>query len=155
MKRLVLILSLASAVLCGCAVNTSGESSEIDAEALEAQKAEEDSLVASNRTLPSSEISNPPLFKGKDASEFAKWVSERVSYPKAAADSLQRGVVNVSFVIDKEGNVVDAKIVKGVSYLLDSVALSIVSSSPQWTPGKNGDKPVQVSFVIPINFTLN
>jgi protein TonB len=65
-----------------------------------------------------------------------------------------QGKVFVQFVINKDGNVEDVKLAKGVDPLLDEAAMNIVKSMPQWKPGKQRGQYVKVSFTIPINFQL-
>lgn len=94
-----------------------------------------------------------PEYKGGNEALFA-YLGEKIQYPKEAlADSLE-GIVYVSFIIDKTGEVTEAKVLKGVDERLDAVALEVVSSMPQWTPGKDKGKPVAVQYNIPIKFTL-
>ena len=61
----------------------------------------------------------------------------------------------MSFIVDKQGNVTNVKIVRGVDKNLDAEAKRVVSSLPKYKPGKQRGKPVRVMFTIPINFTLN
>jgi len=58
-------------------------------------------------------------------------------------------------VIDEEGNVVDAKVLKGIGYGCDEEALRVVNSMPKWKPGKQRGDNVRVRFVLPIRFVLN
>jgi TonB family protein len=94
-----------------------------------------------------------PEYKGGNEALFA-YLGESIQYPKEAlADSLE-GTVYVSFIIDKMGEVTEAKILRGVDERLDAVALEVVSNMPQWTPGKQKGKPVAVQYNLPIRFTL-
>ena len=65
-----------------------------------------------------------------------------------------QGKVFVSFVIDKKGSVLNAKIERGVDPLLDAEALRVVNSMPKWIPGKEKGKDVAVQFTLPISFRL-
>ena len=60
----------------------------------------------------------------------------------------------VQFWIDKEGNVCNAVVARGVDELLDAEALRVINSSPKWTPGKQKGHPVVVQFTFPIVFAL-
>lgn len=94
-----------------------------------------------------------PEYKGGNEALFA-YLGENIQYPKEALTDSLEGVVYVSFIIDKMGEVTEAKVLKGVDERLDAVALEVVSSMPQWTPGKDKGKPVAVQYNIPIRFTL-
>jgi TonB family protein len=87
-------------------------------------------------------------------SELIKFIGKSVKYPPEAIKKGIQGKVFVTFVVSKEGSVLDSKIVRGVDPSLDAEALRVVSSMPKWTPGKQKGVEVAVSYTIPINFTL-
>ncbi len=100
-------------------------------------------------------VEDMPLFNGENPDiEFTKYIARNVKYPKIALDNGVSGRVFVQFVIDPHGNLVDAKIVRSVDPALDKEALRVVTSSPKWTPGKQRNKAVKVSFTFPIRFAL-
>ncbi|MDR1172313.1 MAG: energy transducer TonB, partial [Bacteroidales bacterium] len=61
----------------------------------------------------------------------------------------------VEFTINQKGELVDAKISRGVDPLLDAEALRVIRSSPKWTPGKQRGKTVKVKYTFPVVFKLN
>jgi protein TonB len=63
------------------------------------------------------------------------------------------GRVIVEFIIDKEGNVMDPKIIRGIGGGCDEVALNAVQKI-KFKPGMQRGKPVLVRYSMPINFTL-
>jgi TonB family protein len=81
-----------------------------------------------------------------------KFIAESIEYPAAAKDSGIQGRVYVSFVIDSKGEVANVKIARSVSPSLDEEAMRVVKSMPIWKPGSQDGKPVNVAFIIPINF---
>jgi TonB family protein len=99
-------------------------------------------------------VENMPEFPGGDLG-LMKFIQKNVRYPAIAKEYNITGKVYVSFIVDKQGNVTNVKIVRGVDKNLDSEALRVVSSLPKYKPGKQRGKPVRVMFTIPINFTLN
>jgi protein TonB len=94
-----------------------------------------------------------PLFPGGDAA-LLKFLSQNVKYPLIAVQNGITGKVTVNFVVNKDGSISDAKIIRGVDQALDQEALRVIYSMPKWKPGKQNDKPVRVSFTVPINFVL-
>ena len=94
-----------------------------------------------------------PEFPGGNAA-LLYYLSQNVKYPPIAADNGVYGKVTVNFVVNKDGSVSDAKIIRGVDPSLDKEALRVVYSMPKWKPGMQGGKPVRVSFTVPINFVL-
>lgn len=94
-----------------------------------------------------------PEFPGGQLA-LLKFLSQNIKYPAIAAETGIKGKVIVSFVVNKDGTVSGAKILRSVDASLDKEALRVVNSLPRWKPGKQGGKEVRVSYSVPINFTL-
>ena len=99
-------------------------------------------------------VENMPEFPGGNVG-LKKFIKKNVKYPAISKEYNITGKVYVSFIVDKQGNVSNAKIVKGVSKELDDEALRVVSLLPKYKSGKQRGKTVRVMLTIPINFTLN
>ncbi|MDZ7636454.1 MAG: energy transducer TonB [Bacteroidales bacterium] len=97
------------------------------------------------------------LSSGSDTTYAAlgKWIGENVQYPAEAARKGIQGRVFLKFTIDYKGNVKDPEVIRSVDPLLDKAALDVMSGCPQWSPGLQGGKPVNVSMTVPISFALN
>jgi protein TonB len=93
-----------------------------------------------------------PSFRGGDIGKFRDWVIQRTNYPQAAIDKKIRGVVFLTFIVEKDGLVSNVTVVKGVDPLLDTEAVRAISESPKWKPGLQRGQPVRVRFSIPLNF---
>lgn len=78
-----------------------------------------------------------------------------VKYPVEAKTKGIKGKVYVSFIVDEQGIVSDAKIVRGVDTQLDKEALRVINDLKTWKPGKDKGKVVKVSYTIPIQFALD
>lgn len=101
-------------------------------------------------------VEEMPTFNGGEpAIEFRKYVSQNLRHPESSSVAVTGGRVIIQFAVNKEGNVVDAVVVRSVNPLLDKEAIRVVMSSPQWTPGKQSGKEVKVLFTFPINFEIN
>lgn len=83
-----------------------------------------------------------------------KWIAQNVKYPVIARENGIQGKVYVQFVIEKDGSITDVKVVRGVDSSLDKEAVRVVSMMPKWKPGRQRNKPVRVSYTLPINFQL-
>ncbi len=94
-----------------------------------------------------------PEFPGGDAA-LLKFLSQSINYPTVAVENGIFGKVTVGFVVNKDGSISDAKILRSVDQALDKEALRVVYSLPKWKPGKQSGRPVRVSFSVPINFQL-
>ena len=100
-------------------------------------------------------VEDMPKFKGENAKFFRTWIAKHVKYPGAAAQDGIEGKVIVSFVVNKYGDVVNAKIEKSVDPHLDAESIRVVESSPKWKAGKQNGEPVNVQFTFPIQFVLD
>lgn len=99
-------------------------------------------------------VEHRPQFPGGDA-ELMKFINANVKYPKEAQEQGKQGRVIVVFVVEKDGSITDAEVLKPVDPLLDAEALRIVNMMPKWTPGKQRGKEVRVRFTIPVTFRLS
>ena len=105
-------------------------------------------------TLPFVMVEQKPKFNGGDANEFSKWVNSRLVYPEIAKENGLSGRVTLSFTIKADGTLSDVKVLRGVDPSLDQEAVRVVKSSPKWTPGKQRDRTVAVSYTFPVIFQL-
>jgi len=95
-----------------------------------------------------------PAFPGGDFA-LRQFIASTVKYPKEAQDKGQEGRVYIKFVVDEEGEVIGAKVVKSDGFdSIDKEALRVVNAMPLWQPGQHSGKNVKVSYVVPINFVL-
>ncbi|MDX8339564.1 energy transducer TonB [Draconibacterium sp. IB214405] len=99
-------------------------------------------------------VEDMPEFPGGDDA-LKKYIANSLSYPEDAHKNGIQGKVYVSFVVEKDGSVGEAKIERGVDPSLDKEALRVVKALPQWKPGKQRGKAVRVKYTVPINFALN
>jgi TonB family protein len=98
-------------------------------------------------------VEKMPEFPG-GASELFKFLSMIVKYPVAAEKAGKQGRVIATFVVEKDGTVSGAKVVKSVSPELDAEALRVINAMPNWKPGMQSGKAVRVKYTIPITFRL-
>ena len=95
----------------------------------------------------------PPSFPGGQAALLA-WIASHVNYPQKAMESRIEGRIIVGFVIECDGSVSQAKIIRSVDPLLDDEAIRVVMGMPKWTPGRQNGKNVRVKYNVPVNFRL-
>ncbi|MCK7535956.1 MAG: energy transducer TonB [Marinilabiliales bacterium] len=99
-------------------------------------------------------VEEMPQFPGGEEA-MIYWITRNVKYPEKAAEEKVYGVVQVSFVVTRTGKVSDVKIKKGVHPLLDAEAVRVVGEMPDWKPGSQKGKAVDVGYVIPVSFNFN
>ncbi|MDR2907315.1 MAG: TonB family protein [Bacteroidales bacterium] len=84
-----------------------------------------------------------------------KYLMENLSYPAKAREKGVKGMVAVTFVVEKDGTISNVKVAKGIGDGCDEEAVRVVKNMPKWTPGKQRNKTVRVQFTLPIMFALN
>jgi len=98
-------------------------------------------------------VEEMPEFPGGEAA-LRSFIAKSINYPVIAQENGIQGKVYVTFVVDRDGGISEAKIARGVDPSLDKEALRVVNSLPKWKPGKQRGKPVRVSYTVPISFVL-
>ena len=98
-------------------------------------------------------VEEMPQFPGGNEA-MQKYIAENLIYPKTAMDKGEQGRVILSFVIDKRGKVDDVKLIRSVSPELDAEAIRVIQAMPDWIPGKQKGKAVNVRYTIPILYQL-
>ena len=67
----------------------------------------------------------------------------------------QKIVILAKFVIDKDGNISDVKIIQNGRADLDEEVIRVINKMPQWKPGLQNGLAVPVYFKMPITFINN
>ena len=98
-------------------------------------------------------VEKMPMYPGGDV-ELLNFIKNNTNYPEAAKAEKIEGRVIVRFVVNKNGNSEDPVILKGVSPVLDAEAIRVVSIIKGFTPGTLGGNPVNVYYMVPVNFSL-
>ena len=99
-------------------------------------------------------VEEMPAFPGPPYALY-EFLARSIQYPKEARDKNIQGRVIVTFVVEKDGSISDARVVKSVDPLLDTEALRVVNSMHSWTPGKQNGEPVRVKYTVPVSFKLD
>ena len=99
-------------------------------------------------------VEQMPKFPGGD-NGLMTFLKNTIKYPEAAEKAGKQGRVVVIFVVNTDGSISDAKVVRSVSEELDAEALRVINAMPKWTPGKQNGKDVRVKFTMPVTFKLN
>ena len=95
-----------------------------------------------------------PQFPG-GPNELMKYLGKNIKYPQSSFEKNIEGRVFVSFVVEKDGSVTNAEVMRGIDKDCDAEALRAVSSMPKWSPGLNEDgDPVRCKFTVPVVFKL-
>lgn len=98
-------------------------------------------------------VEAPAQFIGGEVA-LLKFIKSNLVYPKTAKRMGVEGQVFVKAVIEKDGSVSNAHVIRGISSACDQEAVRVVHSLPKWIPGKQRGRPVRTHIVIPIMFKL-
>lgn len=99
-------------------------------------------------------VESMPGFPGGETA-MKRYLAENIQYPQMARESGIQGRVFVTFVVEKDGNVTDVRVLRGIGGGCDEEAIRVIKNMPRWDPGKQRGKPVRVQFNMPIMFKLN
>ena len=97
----------------------------------------------------------PMFLNSHDPAQFLqRWVYQYLRYPQSAVEEGVQGRVVVDFIIEKDGRITGARVIRSVDPRLDEEALRVVNASPKWRPGRVNGQKVRTSMTIPIEFVL-
>lgn len=94
-------------------------------------------------------VEQPPVLIGGIAS-----VQQRIRYPELARNAGIEGRVVVQFVVTSDGEIANPRVVRGIGGGCDEAALEALQFA-KFQPGYQRGRPVNVSYSLPITFTLN
>jgi TonB family protein len=141
--RYVLFLPMMAAISIAAACTQKTDLKEIATN--ESEKVQEQEILSIADQMPE--------FPGGTTALF-EYLSQNIVYPETAREENASGKVFVKFVIDVNGKVTQAEVIRGVHPDLDNEALRVVNTMPNWQPGMHEGKLVNVVFNLPINFQL-
>lgn len=98
-------------------------------------------------------VEHMPEFPGGQAA-LMQYLAKNIKYPTIAQENGTQGRVIVQFVVNRDGSIVDAKVVRSVDPYLDKEALRVINTMPKWKPGMQRGKPVRVKYTVPVMFRL-
>lgn len=98
-------------------------------------------------------VEEQPSFPGGEDKMF-EYLYSNIKYPQVAKENNITGRVFLTFVVEKDGSIANAKILRDIGGGCGQEALRVVKSMPKWSPGKQRGKPVRVQFNLPVVFEL-
>lgn len=84
---------------------------------------------------------------------LGEYLSANIHYPEAARASRVEGKVFVNFIVRKDGRITDVNVLKGLGFGCDEEAVRVISSMPNWRPGTQSGRPVNVKYNLPVLFS--
>ena len=99
-------------------------------------------------------VEHMPEFPG-GMKEMMNYLSTNIHYPEAAHKAGIQGRVVVNFIVEADGTISNANVVRSVNEELDAEAIRVVQNMPKWKPGMQNGKTVRVKYNIPVSFRLD
>lgn len=128
---------------------TENYQTKISSEEMQDLKNEEKKTIS---PLTSSEVM-PSYPGGKD--ELQKFLHSNLKYPTVAAENGIAGRVVLRFVVKGTGEIGDITVTNSLDPSCDKEGIRLIRSMPNWNPGMQDGKPVDVYFTLGISFSLN
>lgn len=97
-------------------------------------------------------VEQMPTFPGGE-SAFFQYLRKEIKYPLVEGIRIN-GSVYTSFIVESDGSISNAKIIKGIHPLFDAEALRVINSMPKWMPGYQSGKAVRTQYSLPIQFNV-
>ena len=83
-----------------------------------------------------------------------KWLNDNIIFPPECAEMGIQGRTYVKFVVEKDGSITNAEVVRGIHPILDREAIRLVKAMPKWEPAIKDNKIVRSYFILPVSFIL-
>ena len=99
-------------------------------------------------------VEENPQFPDGGTAGLLQYLGKNIKYPTIPQENGTQGRVTVQFVVNKDGSIVDVKVIRGVDPYLDKEAVRVISTMPKWIPGKQRGVPVSCKFTVPVTFKL-
>ncbi|WP_133271698.1 energy transducer TonB [Hymenobacter radiodurans] len=123
--------------------------------------ADESGATAATAPAGASASSGPTMVKPDEPARpvggteaFFTWIQENQKYPALARQRKVEGRVMMEFIVEKDGSLVEPKVIKRLGSGLDEEALRLIKAAPKWTPARYKGQPMKQKMVLPVVFQL-
>lgn len=100
------------------------------------------------------EFVNTEEYRKCQISKMYRHIGKNIRYPKIDQRFDVSGRVFVKFVVEKNGEILEAEILRGLTESMNNEAIRVIKSMSPWTPGYQNGEPVRVWFTMPIFYQL-
>ena len=97
-------------------------------------------------------VEQMPEFPDGGMAGLMEYFQKNMRYPVEGKEAGKQGRVTVQFVVNKDGSISGARVLRGVDPLLDAEAIRLVNAMPKWKPGMQQGTPVAVKYTVPVRF---
>ena len=95
-------------------------------------------------------VEQMPAFPG----DMQSYLSKNINYPPNAREAGIQGRVAITFVVNEDGSITNAKVTHSIGAGCDEEALRVIKAMPKWKAGKNNGVATKVMFTQAISFKL-
>ena len=110
-------------------------------------------MMAPDTTKVYDVVEQMPMFPG-GTQALMQFLKDNVQYPPECEEICIQGRVILTFVVERDGSITQAKVVKSLDPRLDAEALRVVKAMPKWIPGRQAGVTVAVKYTIPVTFRV-
>ncbi len=110
--------------------------------------------IGGESDVPFEVVDQMPQFPGGER-EMMRFIRNNLHYPVSAQANGVQGTVIINFVVNREGKIINIKVIKSIGFGCDEESVKVMEKMPLWSPGKQKGQTVLVSFTMPIRFVLN
>lgn len=92
----------------------------------------------------------PPTPAEGSIDAFRNWVGNNYRVPAAANDAGVNGLIEVSFVIERDGSLTDLVIKRDLRFGTGEELVRLLRTAKKWRPGVQNGRPVRVAYTLPL-----
>ncbi|WP_236537125.1 energy transducer TonB [Sphingobacterium composti Ten et al. 2007 non Yoo et al. 2007] len=86
---------------------------------------------------------------------FIQWIATNYTFPQAALDNNVKGVIQVKFIVEKDGSLSSFEVLRDMGLGTGKEAVRLLQKAKKWNPGVQNGRPVRVTFSLPIRLSIN
>lgn len=110
-------------------------------------------LSAKNASTVYSTAEQMPEFPG-GMKAFRAYLDQHLDYPPKAKAAKKDGVVVVRFIVERNGSISNAQIARRLEATMDTAALEVIETMPDWIPARDNGKAIRCRYSVPVTFKL-
>lgn len=99
-------------------------------------------------------VEQMPEFPGGQHA-LLRWIGSNIKYPTIAEENGIQGRVVCTFVVERDGSVIDVQVARSIDPTLDKEAMRVLKKMPKWKPGMHKGEAVRVKYTVPVTFKLD
>ncbi|MBQ9498723.1 MAG: energy transducer TonB, partial [Bacteroidaceae bacterium] len=94
-----------------------------------------------------------PTYPG-GVSALMEFIKTNLQYPEDALAEQASGIIQVSFVVEKDGSTKEFEVIDEHHPSLEAEAVRVLQQMPKWTPATQDGVKVRVEYTVPVKFVV-